>query len=162
RYDGRLLREVALKIFPGTGVDPCSPEAAARRDAVVAEARALCRGEHPGVVRFLAVVRDDARDGGALAMERVRGPSLHAVLQQRGPLPLGEILDAGVDVAWALSAVHDAGLLHRDVKPGNVLQGPHGHRLIDFGIVVEAVDGTAPEVPPLVGTIGYVAPECLS
>lgn len=159
-HDGRKLRDVALKLFfllPG--VAPASSAAAAWREAVLDEARALCRVEHPGVVRFHAVHRDDARGLLALVMEHVAGESLDVRLRAAGPLDPREVAAVGVEVAWALSAVHQAGLVHRDVKPGNIVAGASGYKLIDFGIVAAAESREAEAA--LVGTVGYVAPERL-
>lgn len=158
-HDGRRLREVALKLFylPAE-LAPGSPEAAAFRDRILDEARALCRVEHPNVVRFHAVHRDDARGVLGLAMEHVRGEGLDVRLQRGGPLGDDEVAEVGTAVAWALSAVHDAGLVHGDVKPSNVVRGPSGYKLIDFGIAAEVQPDTG-EGSPLAGTLGYIAPE---
>jgi serine/threonine protein kinase/tetratricopeptide (TPR) repeat protein len=180
-YGGRKLRDVALKLFflpEGTTADPAG--ASAWRQDVVAEAGALCRVEHPNVVRFHALARDDAHGVVGLAMEYLGGPSL-ATLAETAELSARAILDAAIDVAWALSAVHDAGLVHRDVKPANVVLGASGYKLIDFGIVghagrtppaslrdaVERPREAAGPVPStqvglVAGTAGYMAPECVS
>ncbi|MFO0586117.1 MAG: protein kinase [Polyangiaceae bacterium] len=158
-HDGRVLRRVAVKLFflrdDGSG---------ARRHAVLAperildEAWALCRVEHPHVVRFHAVHRDDALGVLALVMEHVAGEALDA-RRRRGPLADTDVIEAGAAIAWALSAVHDAGLVHGDVKPSNVLLGAHGYKLIDFGIARELAPASAPGT--LSGTPGYLAPELL-
>lgn len=158
-HDGRKLRDVALKLF-FTGAGAGADAGAAGRDRVLDEARALCRVEHPNVVRFWAVHRDDARGVLGLAMELVRGEGLDLRLRASGRLPDDEVLEAGAAVAWALSAVHDAGLVHGDVKPGNVVRGPAGYKLIDFGIATE-LDPRAPAPAAIAGTPGYLAPERL-
>jgi eukaryotic-like serine/threonine-protein kinase len=174
-HDRRKLRDAALKLFfLPDGLDAASAEAAAFRDGVLGEARALCRVEHPNVVRFYSVQRDDARGVLALAMEHVAGESLDARLRAVGALSEGEVLEIGAAVAWALSAVHQAGLVHRDVKPGNIMRGAGGYKLIDFGIVtsrepdeatskpaVEGDEGLSAVATTLMGTTGYIAPECL-
>lgn len=164
-HEGRKLRDVALKLFflrgergAAAAGDPAAE--AELRDRILDEARALCRVEHPNVVRFYAVHRDDAQGVLGLAMELLRGEALDVRLRSAGPLNEVEAIEAGAAVAWALSAVHDAGLIHGDVKPGNVVRGPNGYKLIDFGIAADlSVRGGAPTA--IAGTPGYLAPERL-
>src|SRR5262245_63573951 len=88
-YDGRKLRDAAVKLFfLPEGLSPGSPEAAGWRDAILDEARALCRVEHPSVVRFYSLHRDDAWGVVGLAMELVPGRSLDLRLDESGPLEL--------------------------------------------------------------------------
>ena len=84
-YDGRKLRDAAVKLFSlPDGIAPGSAAAARWRDSILDEARALCRVEHPGVVRFYALHRDDARGVVGLVMEHVAGVSLDVALDERG------------------------------------------------------------------------------
>lgn len=162
-HGGRKLRDVALKLFfLPEALAPSSGEAAAFRERVLDEARALCRVEHPNVVRFFAVHRDDERGVMGLAMEYVRGEGLDVRLREGGPLGDEAVLEVGAAVAWALAAVHDAGLVHGDVKPSNIVRGAsgHGYKLIDFGIAAD-LDPAAQKPAALAGTPGYIAPERL-
>lgn len=166
-HDGKKLRDVALKLFYlPDGIDPASSEAETWREGVLAEARALCRVQHPSVVRFLSVLRDKSTDAFGLVMDYVGGESLEQRLGRLGQLDEQEVLEAVAQVAWALSAVHAAGLVHRDVKPANIVCGALGYKLIDFGVVADldparrqAMEFEARFL--IVGTLGYIAPECL-
>lgn len=166
-HEGKKLRDVALKLFfLPEGIDPTSERATSWREGVFAEARALCRVQHPSVVRFLSVIRDKSSDTFGLAMEYVGGETLDGRLSRLGHLDEQEVLEALAQVAWALSAVHAAGLVHRDVKPANIVCGALGYKLIDFGVVAdmaperrEAMELEAQQF--IVGTPGYIAPECL-
>ncbi|WP_329385420.1 bifunctional serine/threonine-protein kinase/ABC transporter substrate-binding protein [Streptomyces sp. NBC_01716] len=94
-----------------------------------------------------------------LATEFVPGPSLGEAVTRHGPLPVHSVRALARMLAGALGAVHDAGLVHRDIKPGNVLLAVDGPRLIDFGIA-RATDETALTSPDMVvGTPGYLSPE---
>lgn len=127
-YGGVEVRIVALKLFFTERVGQ------AAFDQVVAEARALSRVEHRSVVRYLQIHEDKASGTVALAMEHVRGDSLAYRITQGGALSLGDTLAAGAAIASALAAVHAAGLVHRDVKPDNVIDAGGVYKLIDFGI----------------------------
>jgi eukaryotic-like serine/threonine-protein kinase len=148
-YDGKKLRDVALKLFLlPSHVAPASPEAARWYDEILDEARALCRVEHPNVVRFYALHQDRGRGLIALAMEYVPGKSLDVLLREVGRLDERTVLEIGIAVAWALAAVHNAGLVHRDVKPGNVIQSASGYKLIDFGIAASVSSPASPAPRP--------------
>ncbi|MEW2524472.1 protein kinase [Streptomyces sp. NPDC047071] len=96
-----------------------------------------------------------------LATEYVAGPALGQTVRRCGPLPVGAVRALGARLAQALGTVHLAQVLHRDLKPGNVLLAPDGPRLIDFGIA-QAFDATAlTAAGMIVGTPGYLAPEQL-
>jgi serine/threonine protein kinase len=149
-YGDQVLRNVALKLF----VLPKMTDALASdrriQESLVQEARALCKVEHPNVVRFFQIVEDpDARLLG-IAMELVRGTSVASTLTSLGKLPVPRVLDIGIAVASALSAVHHAGLVHRDVKPDNVVETDDGYKLIDFGIAVRDTPTSESSVPVLV------------
>lgn len=125
------------------------------------EFRAVSGLRHPNVVRVrdLRIDRDDA----AIVMEFVPGQSLRARLDAGPPFAPRDAVAIASDVAAALSAAHEAGIVHRDVTPGNILLAPNGGaRLTDFGIASDGADETAVTATgTLVGTLRYLAPEQL-
>ncbi|MFC3759816.1 Stk1 family PASTA domain-containing Ser/Thr kinase [Tenggerimyces flavus] len=153
--DTRLDRVVAIKIMhSGLGDDA---EFAHR---FVREARSAARLSHPNVV----AVFDQGEDNGTLflAMEYVPGRTLRQLMRERGPLPPATALELMEKVLQALAAAHDAGIIHRDVKPENVLLGNDGSvKVADFGLaraISAATSGTATQ-GLLIGTVSYLAPE---
>ncbi|WP_329225235.1 serine/threonine-protein kinase [Streptomyces canus] len=160
--DEVLGREVAVKELR-TYTDADGPELADLRLRMQREARAAARVRHPGVVAVHDVAEVDGRP--LIVMELVDGPSLDAVLRKSGPLDPREAAGIGAKVMDALAAAHEAGVLHRDVKPGNILLDRSGRVLLtDFGIATmdDPGDGSATNLTRtghLVGSLDYMAPE---
>jgi serine/threonine-protein kinase len=153
-YDTVLDRRVAVKLLkPALAADPTVVERL-RREAVAA-----ARLNHPGIVSVYDTVQDGGRQG--VVMELVAGRSLRAVLDERQQLRVIDTVAIGRAVAAALQAAHQAGLVHRDVKPGNILITNDGRvKLADFGIakaVAARDDLTADNV--MMGTAKYLSPE---
>ena len=122
---------------------------------VYREAVALARVRHPGLATVLEVGECDGVP--FIATDLVEGETLDARLR-RGPLPVEQVVALGIELAAALEAVHAVGLVHRDVKPRNVVLGRDGHsRLIDFGFAVPFE--AASRMTEWAGTRGYSAPE---
>ncbi|MCR9243478.1 MAG: protein kinase [bacterium] len=149
----RLGREVALKVLrlEGSGDDAQERIAAFQR-----EARAAAGIEDPRLVQ----VFDVAEDGGAhyLAMEFVKGGSLAGRIKRQGPLEWRDALAILTDMTHALAAAHARGLVHRDVKPANILLTEKGEaRLTDLGLAGSALSQGGDEVG--VGTLAFMAPE---
>lgn len=150
--DPRLDREVALKLMPP------GDEAIESHTACIEEARLLARVRHPNVVTIYGADCIDGRVG--LWMEFVQGRTLEQVLQQDGPLAPRDLAIVCRDVCHALDAVHEAGLLHRDIKAQNVMRDEKGrHVLMDFGAGRHAGRFSRPD---LAGTPLYLAPELLN
>lgn len=152
-YDRRLDREVAIKILnPAAAADPTFVRRFQR------EARASASLNHPHVV----AVYDWGSDQGVdyLVMEYVPGPTLKEVITRHGPLDERQALNIAAAVAAALEVAHGRGIIHRDIKPQNVLLGPEGAvKVTDFGIA-HASGATQLTMPNTVaGTAHYLAPE---
>ncbi|HWB81429.1 MAG TPA: serine/threonine-protein kinase [Nannocystaceae bacterium] len=170
-YDPELDRRVAVKLVAASGT---SEEGSTAR--LVREAQALAQLAHPNVVAVHDVGRTD--EGIYVAMEYVEGMTLGAWLRERSP-PLREIVETFAAAARGIAAAHDVGLVHRDIKPDNIMvspPGPHGERrvrVLDFGLARVA----GPRVTPsgelqssqlqeqltvagtIMGTPVYMAPE---
>ncbi|MFJ4339048.1 serine/threonine-protein kinase [Streptomyces sp. NPDC088915] len=122
------------------------------------EARAAARITHPGVVTVHDVLEHDARPW--IVMQYVDGPSLADAAKESGTVEPREAARIGLHVLGALRAAHAAGVLHRDVKPGNILLARDGRVLItDFGIAAIEGDSTITRTGEIVGSIDYLAPE---
>src|SRR5207342_2968159 len=136
-HDTRLSRTVALKLLRPETLD--NPE---RRARFVREARAASALNHPNIVTVYDI--DQTADGAdCIAMEFVDGRSLDRRLSE-GPLPVDEALRYAVDVARALAAAHAAGIVHRDVKPANVMVTRSGQvKVLDFGLAKRSDAGAA-------------------
>ena len=151
--DTLLERRVALKVLDDRHAgDPAYVE------RFRAEARAAAKLQHPNVVGVI----DRGEDGGRefIVYEYVEGESLKELVARLGPFPPEQAVRVGLHVARALAHAHEQGLVHRDVKPQNVLLGEDGRaRVTDFGIAraLEAPDRT--ESGTILGTGSYVAPE---
>jgi hypothetical protein len=158
-YKGRqpdLDREVAVKVV--------WPDAAGQADVTRwrREVQAMARlSNHPNILPVFdgGITGDDLP---YLVMPYVPGGSLGDRLRTQGPMPVDEVVAIGVKLAGALAAAHGAGVLHRDVKPDNVLLSPYGEPLLsDFGIA-RLLDATATATRNVHATVAYAAPEVLS
>ena len=155
--DERNGRRVAVKLLhPHLLPDDAS------RARLASEARAVGGLDHPGIIRVLAA---DASERPAVVLELVEGEPLSALLERERALNPRTAAEIGAEVAEALYHAHTRGVIHRDVKPGNVLIGTDGHaRLVDFGIarlLGEALERTT-QTGMVMGTLRYMAPEQLA
>lgn len=166
--DTRLDRTVAIKVLPQSLA--ADPQFRARFDR---EARTLSQLTHPHICTLYDVGGDEAT--AFLVMELLSGETLAARLA-RGPLLLRDALTTAIEIAEALEAAHRAGIVHRDVKPGNIMLTRDGTQLLDFGLAKVRTAGqspvldsaaTVPGTTPLtghgtiLGTLHYMAPEQL-
>jgi serine/threonine protein kinase len=137
--DTRLHRAVAIKVLA-----PRLTEDAHARERFEREARAVAALEHPHICPLYDVGEHEGAS--FLVMQYLKGETLAERLRH-GPLPLDQALRYAVELARALHAAHRAGLVHRDLKPGNVMLTKSGVQLLDFGVA-----SVAPPVPPLAGS----------
>ncbi len=152
--DAKLERAVALKVLAA----PLAASGTARqRFAREARAAACVRDEH---VVAIHAVRDDAPLP-YLVMEYIDGQNLEALIRKGGPLGVREALRIGIQVASGLAAAHKQGLVHRDVKPANILleNGVQRVKLTDFGLARAADDASLTQTGLIAGTPLYMAPE---
>ncbi len=164
--DRKLNRFVALKVLPTD-----SRQDDERRQRFLQEARAASALNHPNIITVHDVISDDAAD--YLVLEFVNGRSL-ADLIPKGGLPASETLRYSIQISSALAAAHAAGILHRDLKPGNVMVNEHGiAKLLDFGLAKRmdsALSSTGEEAETvdqaprtlagtILGTASYMSPE---
>ncbi|MEV8565534.1 protein kinase [Streptomyces sp. NPDC051322] len=149
-FDLRLKRPVAVKVFrAGADID--------MEERFHNEAMILARLQHPGLVTVYDAGRHNGR--AYLVMQLIEGPTLKERIAA-GPLASGETAALGAGIAQALSHAHEAGVVHRDVKPSNIILDTSGHpHLTDFGIsrVLDATTRTA--TGTLLGTAAYLSPE---
>ncbi len=153
--DTLLGREVAVKHVrgPGQGAAPLDTKATAR---LLREARAAAKLNHPGAVTVYDVVRSGAEV--VIVMELVRGTTLSALVAREGPLPPARVASIGAQLAEVLGAAHALGVIHRDVKPENVMLLAGGRvKLADFGIARLSSEVTT--TTSVFGTPAYMAPE---
>ncbi|MFD5158470.1 protein kinase [Streptomyces hawaiiensis] len=159
--DQLLGRSVAVKELP---YDESLSAAQARRqrDRTLREARAVAQLSHPHIIVVHDVVEDDVRP--YIVMELIEGGSLADRLAQRGPVDAAEAARIGIALLGALGAAHAAGVLHRDLKPDNVLLESGTDRVVltDFGIAQVAGAPTLTENGAFVGSPEYTAPERMS
>jgi Tol biopolymer transport system component len=167
--DTRLNRTVAIKILPPElSADPT------RRQRFEREARTIAALNHP----HICVLHDIGREGQMdyLVLEYLDGTTLARRLE-RGPMPISDLLRVGIEMADALDKAHRQGLIHRDLKPGNIMLTKAGAKLLDFGLAKEVEEkhsaepltdaSTASTVKPItargtiMGTYHYMAPEQL-
>lgn len=157
-WDPRLQRPVAIKTLR-LGVDLPEETRRSRIEQLVREAVTAARFSHPNVVAVYDV--EDVPEGAFIAMELVEGISLERLLLRRGRLAPGEVVPLGAAIARGLAAAHARDIVHRDVKPANVMLGRDGSiKVTDFGIA--DLMAAASQVDDRVfGTPGYLPPESL-
>ncbi|SDG62835.1 Serine/threonine protein kinase [Sinosporangium album] len=157
--DEMLGRDVAVKEVRFTSNLPESARAELR-ERTLREARAAAGLAHPAIVAVHDVIDQDERPW--IVMDLVSGRSMEQVVRHGGPLPARRVAAVGVGVLDALSLAHGRGVLHRDVKPANIMLADDGRALLtDFGIAVQEGDPAITSSDQLVGSPGYMAPERL-
>src|SRR5687767_5042511 len=165
--DRRLQRFVAIKVLSAEKAGDSD-----MRRRFLQEAQAASALNHPNIITIYDILSEGDTD--FMVLEHVQGASLVEVLA-RGPLPVAQVVNYGVQVADALTAAHAAGIVHRDLKPGNVMVTHAGRvKVLDFGLAKLTFGGpveqTGPDAPTAVrppmtvegsvmGTVNYMSPE---
>jgi hypothetical protein len=154
--DSLLQRRVAVKEveFPAGLSDE---EQRVAKERVMREARAAARLNHSNVVTVFDVVQDDGKS--YIIMELLDAPSLAEVVDREGPLEPERVARMAIEILDALEAAHSHGIVHRDVKPANVMIGSHGVRLGDFGIASVKGDPKLTSSGMILGSPSFMAPE---
>ena len=152
-HDPSLDREVAVKVLP---------DRLARDGAIVArfqrEARSIAKLRHPNLMHIYTVGEHRGRP--FFAMEYVRGSTLRSVIAKTGPLAPDQAAHICGEVMSALAKVHKAGMIHRDIKPGNIMVDEDGRAvLMDFGLAREEQDLSLTADHTVLGTPSYMSPE---
>src|SRR5262252_2681607 len=163
--DTKLARTVALKVLPARTNDDVTA-----KKRFLKEAQAASALNHPNIVTIHAIEEADGVD--FIVMEFIEGQTLKTMIEHDGALPLPKLLDIAIQVADALGAAHEIGLIHRDVKSANILVTPRGRaKVLDFGLakivrtIADGVDSDAPTLMNLtdegtvLGTAFYMSPE---
>jgi serine/threonine-protein kinase len=154
-FDSRLERYVAVKLLAEHLAEDSSFVSRFRREALAA-----ARLVHPNVVQVFDFGLDDATHRNFIVMEFVDGQSCAEILRERGTLAPGEAVDILAQSCRGLDYAHRNGVVHRDVKPGNLLRGREGMvKLADFGIAKAAEQSDITKVGSVLGTAAYLAPE---
>ncbi|MFJ6165157.1 protein kinase [Micromonospora orduensis] len=155
--DEVLHRDVAIKeLVPPPGLT--DEERREMRERSLREARAIARLNHANVVRIFDVLRTDGDPW--IVMEYVASKSLQDTLAEDGPVPVARAVEIGLGVLGALNAAHKAGVMHRDVKPGNVLLGDDGRVVLtDFGLATIPGDPNVTRTGMVLGSPAYISPE---
>ena len=152
--DTELGRDVAVKVLSARYAEDEAIHARFRREALAA-ARVSA---DPNIVTVFDVGEHEGRP--LIVMELLHGGSLERRIEGRAPCPPAQVLDWLDDAAAALDAAHSAGIVHRDVKPGNLLLDGSGHvKVADFGIASAAGLDSFTQTGTILGTAGYLAPE---
>ncbi|WP_328606292.1 serine/threonine protein kinase [Amycolatopsis sp. NBC_00345] len=157
-HDDVLGRTVAIKqLLLQPGLDENAAEDARQR--TMREGRIAARLHHPNAISVFDVVTDDNGQP-CLIMEYLKSTSLAEVLQEHGTLPPLEVAAIGAQIAAALREAHAVGIVHRDIKPGNILLADNGTvKITDFGISRAKDDVTVTKTGMIAGTPAYLAPE---
>lgn len=152
--DTKLLRVVALKVLA-----PSLAASGTARQRFVREARAAAAVRNDHIVAIYAVCEDGPVP--YLVMEFIDGYSLESLIRRGGPLEVKEVLRIGIQIADGLAAAHKQGLIHRDVKPANILleDGLQRVKLTDFGLARAVDDASLTQIGLIAGTPLYMAPE---
>jgi serine/threonine protein kinase len=163
--DTKLGRQVAIKLLP----EEALADLIAKRRLLV-EAQAASSLNHPNLVTIHSIEESEGLD--FIVMEFVEGETLKCTVEDNGALPLPTLLDLGIQIADALEAAHEIGIIHRDIKSSNILITPKGHvKVLDFGLaklirqIRDEVDKEAPTLADItfsgavVGTASYMSPE---
>jgi eukaryotic-like serine/threonine-protein kinase len=167
--DSLLARDVAVKEVrirgplpdaPGSpGGGPVTEETRVLYERTLREARTAARLNHPAVITVFDVI-EEANGCPWIVMELIQGRSLEQIVAEDGPLPPQQAAALGGRLLSALRCAHAAGILHRDVKPSNVLLGAGGRAVLtDFGIATLEGDSTLTQAGMVMGTPGFTAPE---
>ncbi|MEO3861080.1 serine/threonine-protein kinase [Acrocarpospora sp. B8E8] len=156
-HDTLLDRPVAVKeVMLPLGLPPGDLERQLLRTG--REARTAARLSHRSIVAIYDVAEEDGRPW--IVMELVRAPSLEQLVREQGSLPVREVAAIGRQILSALATAHAAGVLHRDVKPANILVTPEGRAVLtDFGIATTEHETNLPVVGMITGSPAFLAPE---
>jgi len=156
-FDTTTRQTVAVKLLRPSGFTASSADI----ERFLREGEALRLLNHPNIVKVFDAFQEGERH--FLVMECVEGGSLESALRSGGPLPLARVLELGLDISDALSRAHRLGIVHRDVKPANVLVAADGTpRLSDFGVAHIAGRERVSGANDVVGTVDYLSPEAVT
>ncbi len=156
-HDATLRRDVALKILNRARRE--SGEGGLNAELFLQEARAVAKLQHPSVVSIYEVVEDQGQI--FLALELMEGGTLKEYVERFGRVPPRELFRMMIGPARALAVAHKRGIIHRDVKPGNLMFDDHGNlKLMDFGLAEVAQEVVSEKMRgKAVGSLGWIAPE---
>jgi serine/threonine protein kinase len=159
-HDDKLKRDVALKILTRTNKEKGSGQIGGlSADLFMQEARAVAKLQHPAVVSIFEVAEDQGQV--FLALELMEGGTLKEFVERMGPIPPRQLFEWMIGPTKALALAHKRGIIHRDVKPGNLMFDDHGHlKLMDFGLADVSHEETSAKLRgKAVGSLGWIAPE---
>jgi serine/threonine protein kinase len=157
-HDDTLRRDVALKILTQHRKKK-DASGGLNVELFMQEARAVAKLQHPSVVSIFEVAEDSGQV--FLALELMEGGTLKEYVERQGAVPARSLFEMMIGPAKALSLAHKRGIVHRDVKPGNLMFDDHGHlKLMDFGLADVANEAASAKIRgKAVGSLGWIAPE---